>query len=209
MHKEFDKMLEKILANIGHDQSAKSDWYPFNLAETRWFRSKDFGFIPEFNKKTGNSIMFLQERTLRMTDFVFAYKNGKRTKYQNRGIKPLVVKTRKAELELAGLGTFHPVILAWRLGWDFSDWAGLPLEEIIDRRMRHEREESCLVVGPLLLPVLEEGENVNPACPSTSGTTYSDVVIRGTKMRICRRETYFAQEKHAAVIKMILGYVTM
>ncbi|EYC20954.1 hypothetical protein Y032_0020g152 [Ancylostoma ceylanicum] len=45
----------------------------------------------------------------------------------------------------AGLGaktmaiTFDPVILAWRLGWNLAEWNGLPLNEIIDPRLKREK----------------------------------------------------------------------
>ncbi|KAL6734731.1 hypothetical protein Aduo_005239 [Ancylostoma duodenale] len=78
------------------------------------------------------------------------------------------------------------IILAWRLDWHYHDWNGIEFEDIIEPRLKKEKQEGRLVVDPITLPGLDmtltekEAEKENQPV-ATGSQTYSEAFVRGTK----------------------------
>ncbi|VDN37164.1 unnamed protein product [Cylicostephanus goldi] len=71
--------------------------------------------------------------------------------------------------------------MARRLQWDYSDWAGLPFEEILDPKIKKDEEAGNLHIGKLTLPGLEENEKENEKENTQPSCSYSESVVRGVK----------------------------
>ncbi|CAJ0607066.1 unnamed protein product [Cylicocyclus nassatus] len=76
--------------------------------------------------------------------------------YNAKNKNPPEMRVRRDKLEIKGVGeVIRSVILSMRLGINTEDWQGLPLEQLLDIRLRKQKEDGTLALGPLNLPGLE------------------------------------------------------
>ncbi|RCN26603.1 hypothetical protein ANCCAN_27670 [Ancylostoma caninum] len=205
--KDFKQMIEEFLTNIGYDKEAMHDYTPLSwvrpagigatlmalTAKTTytfwtWYTDVGRNKLAEYNSVHGTKLMVVQEKTLRVTDanrLCLYLRNKIRAAYAEQKRNPVEIKIRKAKIEIAGVGTYDPVILAWRLNWQFHDWNGISFDDILEPRLKKEKMDGRLVVGPINLPGLDmnliERETEKENQPTNTGNqTYSEAV-RGTK----------------------------
>ncbi|EYB88000.1 hypothetical protein Y032_0254g308 [Ancylostoma ceylanicum] len=197
MRKEFNMMVSDILKILKYDASAENDPYPMSWPRPsgighalmaisvkvsptfwRWFSTTGKLRLNEYNQMQGTKIMFIQEQTMRVTELnrLCMYLRVKiRAKYAEAKKRPIDIYLRKGKIELKDIGIFDPVVLAMRLQWDYQDWNGTAIEELLDERLKKEKESGRMAIGLLLLPGLESDKE------NQRTQSYSEVTARGIK----------------------------
>ncbi|CAJ0589787.1 unnamed protein product [Cylicocyclus nassatus] len=197
--KDFNIVLDELLVILGYDKEREHDYQPLSWPRPagvgavyyaiqakmtynfwQFFCKSGKNRLNEYNAAHGTKIVFIQEKSMKQTDqnkLCLYLRNKIKDRYAAVNKRPIDIKIRKAKIEIGSFGAFDPVILARRLEWDYSDWAGLPFDEILDLKIKKDEEAGNLHIGKLTLPGLEEKEkeNVQPSC------SYSETVVRGVK----------------------------
>ncbi|KAK5971978.1 hypothetical protein GCK32_010004 [Trichostrongylus colubriformis] len=124
----------------------------------KYFMSEGRKKLAEYNKNHGTKISILKELTLKSMDennlglLIRKKLNGM---YAREGLKGPEMFVRRGCIHIGKDLVLKPSVAAIRLNLALPEWKGLPVEELLNERDKHELKIGNIKYGDLVLPGLK------------------------------------------------------